>query len=46
MPPFNKLAKNFRILQMHKENYERNLKSCKPKLIPMQTIFEVFPLSL
>ncbi len=43
MPSLDKPVTKFRMLQMDKKNYERNLKSCKPKLIPMQAILEVFP---
>jgi hypothetical protein len=46
MPPLEKPTKKISMLQMHKENYESNLKLCKPKLIPMQAIPEVSPLSL
>jgi hypothetical protein len=36
-------AKKFRMLQMHKENYEINPKFWKQKSIPMLTIPQAFP---
>jgi hypothetical protein len=43
MPTLGKFAKKFRMLQMHKENYEKNSKFCKPKSIPMQAIPKASP---
>jgi len=37
------LQKKFRMLYMHKENYESNPKLCKQKLIPINPILEAFP---
>jgi hypothetical protein len=43
MAPLGKSTNKFKMLQMHKKNYESHPEFCNQKFIPMYPIFEASP---